>query len=50
MSTWSYTIMGNSKAYTYWAKFGDFIWSFISDDEIRLSKNISVRQLRSVIR
>ena len=49
MSTWSYTIMGNSEAYTYWGKFSEFIWSFININEIKSSRNISDERLNSII-
>jgi hypothetical protein len=51
--TWSYTIMGNSQAGEYWAKFSEFIFSFIPNKEIRelnrRSEHVPSERFRSII-
>ncbi len=50
MSTWSYTIMGNSEAYKFWAKYSEFIWSFVDISEIATSRGVSDERLQCIIR
>ena len=49
MSTWSYTIMGNSKAATYWMSFSEHVWSYLTDEEIEKLKSIPDERIRSII-
>jgi len=49
MKTWSYTIMGNSEATRYWFVFSDYIWSYLTDTEIKTLRSIPDKRLKSII-
>jgi len=49
MRTWSYTIMGCSEASTYWFCYSDYIWSNLTDNEIKTFKSIPEERIRSLI-
>lgn len=49
MRTWFYTIMGCSEASTYWFCYSDYIWSNLTDNEIKTFKSIPEERIGSLI-